>query len=584
MAIFTGGARRRGQRYLSEFQAPLGEALSAQASEAWRYNPTVSAFRTRELLQAGYGEAPPSSASARAALFEGGRHTPERAEPVVDESERMSQEDAQSRLREADLENQLTIPENGITEQALGILMERKREEIATRTVLDRAPSGIGPATLRFGTALGVAFADPINLAAAFVPVVGQARYAKALEQAGSTLGRAGVRARFGAIEGSVGIAAVEPLVYGSAQFEQADYTMMDSLFNIAIGTALGAGLHMGAGGIRDAARRGRPAETVEPQGATAERVARYNTEDRRNLLQMTLAQESRGARASVEAMMSYLDAKEVVLPSTLASARRASIDDYRARMEAQMETGTLAEPMPAARRQEVQAQLQDVETRLGRQSDDVEARIAAIQSERGVGRQAAKRRATKTQEQERAELERQREHLTEQLRQDDLSLSARKDLETLRRGAVPEHLAARIDADAQARLDAARDASAHDIARAATSRPDINLQRLWDNVREEARANRRPDAQRGTDPEIAQRLRRDLERQQARPENVDEARAETQQLLDEINDLQTRVGDEFEVMDARRLQELDNDIAAAERFSQEMRILGPCRMRKGAV
>ena len=66
---------------------------------------------------------------------------------------------------------------------------------------------------------------------------------------------RAGLtKARFGkgAIEGLVGIAAVEPLVYTAATREQSDYDLVDSLIAVTFGGVLGGGLHVGVGKLKD--------------------------------------------------------------------------------------------------------------------------------------------------------------------------------------------------------------------------------------------------------------------------------------------------------------------------------------------
>jgi hypothetical protein len=55
-----------------------------------------------------------------------------------------------------------------------------------------------------------------------------------------------------GVTEGAVGAALVEPLVYSAAKRVQADYGAADSLLNIAFGSILGGGLHVGIGKLRD--------------------------------------------------------------------------------------------------------------------------------------------------------------------------------------------------------------------------------------------------------------------------------------------------------------------------------------------
>ena len=61
--------------------------------------------------------------------------------------------------------------------------------------------------------------------------------------------------------EGLVGNAMVEPIVYGVAKAEQADYGAYDAITNIALGGFIGSAAHVGFGRIGDflAEKRGKP-------------------------------------------------------------------------------------------------------------------------------------------------------------------------------------------------------------------------------------------------------------------------------------------------------------------------------------
>ena len=56
-----------------------------------------------------------------------------------------------------------------------------------------------------------------------------------------------------GAVEGFIGNTLVEPIVYGVAKSELADYTYQDTILNLTAGTILGSGMHLGFGKIGDA-------------------------------------------------------------------------------------------------------------------------------------------------------------------------------------------------------------------------------------------------------------------------------------------------------------------------------------------
>lgn len=132
-----------------------------------------------------------------------------------------------------------------ISEPVARELQTLKRAEIERQDVIRRSQAGAG--TL-LTAGLVASILDPLNLAAAFIPVIGEGMFAGMVARTG--LGTA--RAMKGAAEGIVGTAALEPLVYGVAQQEQADYTAMDSVMNLAFGTVMGAGLHLGAGYLGD--------------------------------------------------------------------------------------------------------------------------------------------------------------------------------------------------------------------------------------------------------------------------------------------------------------------------------------------
>jgi hypothetical protein len=148
--------------------------------------------------------------------------------------------------------------ENDEYQSVVDIMVDQKKEERERQSILERGPQGswnpfsggfyVGASKLAVG--IGGSFLDPINIGASFIPVFGQARFAKLVAQPSMTLPRA--RAIRGAVEGSFGAAVVEPIVYTSAKQIQADYGIVDSFMNIGFGTILGTGLHVGAGKLKD--------------------------------------------------------------------------------------------------------------------------------------------------------------------------------------------------------------------------------------------------------------------------------------------------------------------------------------------
>jgi hypothetical protein len=136
----------------------------------------------------------------------------------------------------------------GVREAQAKLLKTWKQDEIRRSDILARSTPGFAPATARFAVGLGASVLDPINVASAFIPVLGEARFAALAGKAGLT----GARAARGALEGVVGAAAVEPLILLQARSEQADYDAYDSLLNVTFGALVGAGLHTGGGFVKD--------------------------------------------------------------------------------------------------------------------------------------------------------------------------------------------------------------------------------------------------------------------------------------------------------------------------------------------
>jgi hypothetical protein len=145
----------------------------------------------------------------------------------------------------------LKIPDDGINQNALDLLIERKTDEKARADAISRSPTGMrsvagGAASLASGAL------DPLFLGASMIPFVGPTRYAMALSQTTNAVSRTGVRAAAGAVQGAAGMATIEPAIYGLHQSLQDDYTALDSIMNIGFGGVLGGGLHVLGGAVKD--------------------------------------------------------------------------------------------------------------------------------------------------------------------------------------------------------------------------------------------------------------------------------------------------------------------------------------------
>lgn len=200
----------------------------------------------------------------------------------------------------------IQVDDNGIKEGLAKLLAERVDRRREFQITLQRSRGGFGLGAAQFGVAIAGSFLDPLNIASAFIPAVGPARVAAMAAK----MGKSGSRAVKGAVDGAVGAAVLEPLIIGAAAAEQDEsYTLLDSFLNVAVGSALGGGLHVGFGKISDRINRTPPqtraraeqtsigqvltdkpvqvdrivdeaeTTTVKPEAEQAETITVYNTD-----------------------------------------------------------------------------------------------------------------------------------------------------------------------------------------------------------------------------------------------------------------------------------------------------------------
>ena len=192
----------------------LWDAVKTSSAQAWDFNPSSSLFRTFEMQEA-------MSVSDK----------------VIPKAE-LNAKYAHLGL----------FFEKDTREGVVDYIVDRKNIELKRQQILSRGPQSIAAKSVYLGAGLVTSFADPINIASAFIPVVREARFASLVARLGAT------RARLskGFIEGAVGNALVEPIVYAQAKKEQSDYDQYDAFLNIGFGSILGGGLHTGFGKIGD--------------------------------------------------------------------------------------------------------------------------------------------------------------------------------------------------------------------------------------------------------------------------------------------------------------------------------------------
>lgn len=422
MTIFAGDAPALDRRDILDIPAE-GGVFGAAFEEAFTTNPSTSLYRMEGLTQEQEGRAVVMGPESYFAPNQA------RMEP---DSPLVSAQDARDKVDSLGLK--LNIPEQGIRSGALDVLIERQQAQLARQQILARAGSSFGT---QLSAGLAASIIDPINIASAFVPVVGEARYAAMIGRAATPLARAGVRAGVGALEGAVGAAIIEPLPLLAARQDQTDYDLSDSLANIAFGAVLGGGLHTVGGAVTDRLRRNIATETdaapgvagtqlvsepVEPIAARSPSLATFDKafdSDPITALKSTLARQLQDDRAS---LLTSAQARAVdeILP-TLAGERIGNVADLK-------------------------AQRLGIDARLMGLDDSFKGLAKAFQSQ-GMSRKKAESAARRAIAVERDQLESQASGIDATLdvnRQGELSNADRKALE---RGQVPERLKPIIEA-----------------------------------------------------------------------------------------------------------------------------------------
>lgn len=191
----------------------------------------------------------------------------------VDPSSRVYADDARKRAGASGVK--LVISDDAyFSPGELDTVIALKKRERAQLQTLGRRPQTWGGFAAEMGGGLAGSMTDPVQVAASFIPVVGQARYARFLAGASGMGERAAIRAGVGAIEGLAGAALLEPLIYSRAQSIGLEYTSTDSFMNLAFGTVMGGGLHVAGGFIGDMATPARRAAVHAPDVKSREALA----------------------------------------------------------------------------------------------------------------------------------------------------------------------------------------------------------------------------------------------------------------------------------------------------------------------
>lgn len=189
-------------------------------------------------------------------------------------------------------------------------LKDKHMDDLRLANTIQRGPSNIAAQASYFISGIGGTQADVINFGANFVPIVGQYKFMTNVAKQGLT------RARLmkGAKEAFVGNVAIEPIDHTLAKAEQRQYTLKDSMYNIAFGTLVGTGLHLTFSKIGDFYKAKTGKENVYKD------IAEAPVEFRQDLIKYALGRMSQGKR---------VNAADFIAHTKLRSNKEMKLEDW---------------------------------------------------------------------------------------------------------------------------------------------------------------------------------------------------------------------------------------------------------------
>ena len=251
--IYSGGVDVAPENEdISSLHSSLGSTIAA-AAEGFVEGPAGQLNRLAE-MQAANGIMPPI----------GDGVTPQDLTFPVP---KIPREQAIAKVKAAGLDKQITVPDNPqVSSDAIELMIKHAQEDNARAATIADGPRGFTAGALDMGTSFLVGAADPLNIAASFIPVVGEARYAKLMSSAGtSILGRAAVRAGTGIVGGAAFSTAFLPLDWAAATSDGRDYTLSQALRSVIAGAGQFGVLHVGGGWMSDFWRSFGPSSARRP-------------------------------------------------------------------------------------------------------------------------------------------------------------------------------------------------------------------------------------------------------------------------------------------------------------------------------
>lgn len=381
---------------------------------------------------------------------------PEKLKVLFGVEKKLSQEDAEQQIKAQKLP--LSVPDEGYTQKALNIVMERKKNELMRKAQIEDS-TGFYNGTVQFSANVAAQMLDPVNIALSFMPVMAPAKYAALLAGANNPWSKAAIRAGIGAIEGGAGALAVEPAIYQAKQREQADYDMTDSLWNVALGTIIGGGLHAGTGALAD--WKAKKKNTIEPQGAIPRMADSATPETREKMLRTAVQMEIQGFNTDVRAVASMDPAFNYKLnpvSRAIESARHADSDlkidvngmfddakkarfiNYKSELEQEYQSKK-TDLISRGDRKKIRHELKTIEY----ETNKIESSFKEIAKENqrvGLSRKQAESAAREVIKKRKIELNQRKELLLSKIKKSEAVQNIRSDISRLNSGVIPDRFA----------------------------------------------------------------------------------------------------------------------------------------------
>jgi hypothetical protein len=240
---------------ISALSTSLGSTIASSALEGFESSPVAQLGRI-SAMSAASGQVPDFGGPIPPALSDFITNAPE-----------ISRGDAQARVKAAGLEHEINVPNQpSVKAGAIDLMIAHAREANERAATIADGPRGFIPGALDAGTAFLVGAADPLNVAASFVPVMGEARYAKLMSSAANNIfARAAIRAGTGAAQGAAFSLGFLPLDWAANTSDGRDFTLTQALNQVLLGAGQFGVLHAGGGAMADFWRALGPASARKP-------------------------------------------------------------------------------------------------------------------------------------------------------------------------------------------------------------------------------------------------------------------------------------------------------------------------------